>query len=468
MTTEVLDRLRAIVGDEAVVTGDEAATHLVDWRAVYTGEALAVVHPASTDEVSAVVSWCGAHGVAVVSQGGNTSLSGGATPASSRPTIVLSTRRMRRVVAVEPDRYTITVEAGCTIEQVQDAARAVDRAFAPDWGSRGTATVGGGISTNAGGMNVLRFGTMREHILGVEVVLPDGRVWDGRRALRKDSTGYDLKQLFIGAEGTLGVITQAVLALQPAEPHVASGFAALHDLGDLTALFSLGRRLAAASMSAFELVPELGLASVCSAMGLPRPLDTTAEWYVLVRFASAAPVEEQLASFLAAGVERGYLVDAVVAASPEQEQRLWTIRDELNGARRFALHGDAVKMDAAVPIDRAVELIDGARTLAAEIAPGNVVYAFGHVGDGNVHLYVVPRDESVLDEFAALRPRLTLALDELTIGLGGTLSAEHGVGRELRERIVGQKSAIELELMRAVKHAIDPDHVMNPGILFAD
>jgi FAD/FMN-containing dehydrogenase len=468
-SADALAALHTIVGAEHVVSGDDAAPALVDWRGVYAGDAIAVVRPSTTADVAAVVRWCSTNGIAVVCQGGNTSLSGGATPASERPTIVLSLQRMRRVEAVDADRFTITVEAGCSIEQVQDAAAAAGLMFAPDWSARGTATVGGAIATNAGGMNVLRFGTMRAHVLGLEVVLPDGRVWNGLRALRKDSSGYDLKQLFVGSEGTLGVVTRAVLALQPAERHATSALGVLHDLADLAALFGLGRQHAADVLSAFELVPELGLASVCEAMSLPRPLATIGDWYVLVRFAGTAPVDERLGAFLVAAAERRLITDAVVAATPEQEARLWLIRDELNGTRRFALAAHGVKMDAAVPIDRIVELIGGAGAIAAELAPpGSIVYPFGHVGDGNVHLYVVPSGDDALDAFAACKPMLAAALDDLTIRLGGSLSAEHGVGRELRDRLDVQKSAIELELMRAIKRALDPANVMNPGILLTE
>ena len=313
----------------------------------------------------------------------------------SRPEVVLSMGRMNRIVSVDPDRWTITAEAGATIEAVQQAAAAANRLFAPDWGARGTATVGGAIATNAGGNNVLRYGSMRDNVLGLEAVLADGRVWDGLRALRKDSSGYDLKHLFIGAEGTLGVVTRAVLRLHPATPHVQSALAAISGLDRLMPLLELAAARCGGDVSAFELIPEVGLERVCEKFGLARPLAAHAEFYVLVRLASADPVSDQIAAFLTEASERGWVIDAVVAVTDEQEARLWTIRDELSPMFLWSQHEHGVKLDTAVPVDLFGPYHDEVRRIAAGLAPDALTYGFGHVGDGNIHLYVLHQPATI-------------------------------------------------------------------------
>ena len=464
--------LRSDLGPAGVLTGSDAAPYLTGQRGLFSGEALAVVRPASVDETSLVVRACAAHGVAIVPQGGNTGMSGGSVPAAvgdpptgegaPRSTIVLSTSRMNRIVSVNADRWTITAEAGVTIEALQQAAAAANRLFAPDWGARGTATVGGAVATNAGGNNVLRYGTMRDNVLGLEAVLADGQVWDGLRALRKDSSGYDLKQLFIGAEGTLGVVTRAVLRLHAATPHTQSALAAISGLASLMPLLELASARCGGDVTAFELVPDVGLARVCEKLGLSRPLQTRAEFYVLLRLASAEPVSERLGAFLAEASERGWVTDAAVAVTEEHTERLWTIRDELSPMFLWAQHEHGLKFDNAVPIDRLGPYHDEVRRIAAELAPGALTYGFGHVGDGNIHLYVLPTSDDQVEPFLAERDKLQERIDEATFRFGGTLSAEHGIGQLLRDRIRPQKPAVEWELMRTVKDALDPRGIMNP------
>ena len=476
--------LRSDLGPAGVLTGPDAAAYLTGQRGRFTGEALAVVRPASVAETARVVQACASAGVAIVPQGGNTGMSGGAVPAaagrsdasappdtggdgdrrgSQVPSIVLSMSRMNRIVSVDPDRWTITAEAGATIEAVQQAAAAANRLFGPDWGARGTATVGGAISTDAGGNNVVRYGTMREHVLGLEAVLADGRVWDGLRALRKDSSGYDLKQLFIGGEGTLGVVTRAVLRLHPATPHIQSALAAISGLDRLMPLLELATARCGGDVTAFELVPVVGLERVCEKFDLTRPLVTGEEFCVLVRLASAEPVSERLGAFLAEASERGWVRDAAMAVTEEQETRLWTIRDELSPMFLWAQHEHGVKLDTAVPIDRFGAYHDEVRRIAAELAPDALTYGFGHVGDGNLHMYVLPTSDDQVAPFLPVREELRERIDEATFAFGGTISAEHGIGQLLRERIKPQKPAIEWELMRAIKDALDPQGIMNPG-----
>ena len=479
MPMAFVDGLRSGLGEAAILTGADAAPYLTGQRGLYTGEALAVVRPASVDETARVVQACASAGVAIVPQGGNTGMSGGSVPAAaagpdpSAPpgasrdsrgpqSIVLSMSRMNRIVSVDPDRWTITAEAGATIEAVQQAAAAASRLFAPDWGARGTATVGGAIATNAGGNNVLRYGTMRDHVLGLEAVLADGRVWDGLRALRKDSSGYDLKHLFIGAEGTLGVVTRAVLRLHPATPHAQSALAAVSGLDSLMPLLELAEARCGGDVTAFELVPDVGLERACEKFGLTRPLETRAEFYVLVRLSSTESVSDRLGGFLDEASDSGWVTDAAVAVTDEHEERLWTIRDELPAMRLWDQHTHGVKLDTAVPIDRFGPYHDEVRRIAAELAPGALTYGFGHVGDGNVHMYVLPTSDDQVAPFLTVRDELQQRIDEATFAFGGTLSAEHGIGQLLRDRIRPQKPEVEWDLMRAVKNALDPQGIMNP------
>ena len=423
------------------------------------------MRPASVEETSLVVRACAVHGVAIVPQGGNTGMSGGAVPTATgtaRPSIVLSMSRMNRIESVDADRWTMTAEAGATIEALQHAAATANRLFAPDWGARGTATVGGAISTDAGGNNVLRYGNMRDNVLGLEAVLADGRVWDGLRALRKDSSGYDLKQLFIGAEGTLGVVTRAVLRLHPATPHTQSALAAISGLDRLMSLLELATSRCGSDVTAFELIPDVGVERVCEKLALARPLETRREFYVLVRLASAEPVSERLAAFLAEASERGWITDAAVAVTDEQESRLWTIRDELSPMFLWTQHEHGVKLDTAVPIDSLGGYHDEVGRIAADLAPDALTYGFGHVGDGNIHLYVLPTSDEQVEPFLSVRDQLQARIDEATFRFGGTLSAEHGIGQLLRDRIRPQKPAVEWDLMRAVKNALDPQGIMNP------
>ena len=459
--SDLIADLEAIVGASGVLQGGDLAPALVDRRGVYRGKAVALVRPRTTREVSDIVKRCAGAGAVIVTQGGNTGMSGGATPTATGPTVIVSLTRMTTIESVDADRQSATVEAGVTIQAIQEAAAAVERLFAPDWGARGTATIGGAVSTNAGGINVLQFGTMREHILGLEVVLADGRVWNGLRALRKDSSGYDLKQLFIGAEGTLGIVTRAVVRLLPAFRHQQSALAALSGLEALGPMFAMARARAHGGLTAFELIPDRGMEAITTKFGRGRPLPTSSEWYALVRFAASEPVTDSLAAFLAEASEAGLVTDAVVAATPDQEENLWLIRDEILPGQVFDNHLSGLKMDTAVPLDRIEAYITGTRALAAQIAPGSIHYAFGHVGDGNLHTYIIPAsgDEHA---FLGIRPELRDAVDELTWELGGTLSAEHGVGQELRGRIAGQKDATEIDLLHGLKDLLDPGGLFNP------
>lgn len=468
MTEQPIAELTEIVGPANVLTDADAESLLVDWRNVHHGKALAVVRPGNTSEVAALMKWCDFNDVVVVTQGGNTGLSGGQIPKNERPTIVLSLQRMKQIETVDAEGWTMTVQAGVTIEAMQQAAAEVDRLFPPDWGARGSATIGGAIATDAGGNNVVRYGNMRDQIMGLEVVLADGEVWDGLRALRKDSSGYDLKQLFVGSEGTLGVVTRAVVKLHPATQYEQTALAALTGLDQLMDLFALTKEVAADEVVAFELMPENGMQRACELFDLTHPMPGAADFYALIKLASTRPITDQLTELLSSATTNGLITDAVVAATADQEKSLWTIREELPPARLYEHHGAGVKMDTAVPIEKMAEFHDTVRAIAIELVPDAVAYGFGHVGDGNLHMNVLPLADSQLETFKQVKPELMRRVDEATFALRGTLSAEHGVGRDLRDRIGAQKPDIEWKLMRSIKSAFDPNNRLNPGVLLPD
>ncbi len=463
--TDLVDQLREAVGSKSVFDPADLPSATTDVRGIYQGAAVSIVRPATTDEVAAVVRVCSDHGAAIVTQGGNTGRSGGSVPVDDefgRPTVIVLLDRMNKIEAISPDGFWATVEAGVTVEELQTAASTAGLMFAPDWGARGTATIGGAVSTNAGGINVLAFGPIRDHILGLEVVFPDGRTWDGLRALRKDSSGYDIKQLIIGSEGTLGIVTRVTVKLLPAISHESTAMAAIVSISDLAEITKLARSGTNGTLTALELMPEIGVAAVVDKFGWPRPLDTRADWYLLIRYGGSDPVGNDLAEFLQRAVDGGLLTDAVIADSRRQEENLWLLRDEMAPPGLMPHHKLALKMDAAVPIDRVADYIGAVEATCRDLAPSAAPYMFGHVGDGNIHIYVLPIDSDI-DAFLDIKPALIRALDQHTWDMGGTISAEHGIGQELVDRIVGQKPAIEFEMMRNIKRLFDPDNLLNPG-----
>lgn len=453
-----LHNIKSMLGPAGWLDGPDTAPYLIDFFRRTEGPALLVARPAAVEEVSELLRQCSAAGIAVVTQGGNTGMCGGAVPNTLRPTILLSMQRMNRLISVDPVCYTVTAEAGCIIQTVQEAAAAANRLFAPDWGGRGTATVGGAISTNAGGINVLRYGNTREQVLGLEVVLPDGRVWDGLRSLRKDSSGYDLKQLFIGGEGSLGVVTKAVMRLHPRPQRVQTLFGAVTELDRLMELFVAARDILAESLSAFELIPgstyEMALHQNAA---LRRPLDKRSDWYVLVRASGNDDITARLEAFFAAAAEAGLLLDASLANSQAQEANLWTIRDEIPAG--MVLKGKMLKWDASVPIDRIIPFLHEVEATADRIQPGTTTYAFGHIGDGNLHLSIFPRADTDKAGFAAMES----AVDQVIWSYRGSICAEHGIGALNHDRIRGQKPDIEFEMMGRIRALFDPQGMLNPG-----
>lgn len=448
----LLASLADVVGARHVLADPaELAPYCTDWRRRYSALALAVVRPATTAEVAAVVRCCAQAGVAIVPQGGNTGLAGGAVPAGTGSEVVLSLARLARIRALDQADGTLVAEAGCVLARVQEAAQAAGWYFPVSLAAEGSCTVGGIVSTNAGGVNVLRYGSTREQVLGLEVVLPDGRVWDGLRRLRKDNSGYDLKQLYIGAEGTLGVVTAAALRLRPRPGATATAWLALASPAAALALLGRLQSELGEAASAFELLSRRCLEAVLAHAPAAHadPLPAPHPWYVLAEFeALAARVEAVLAD----AMRDGLLADGALAQSHAQAAAFWRLRETIPEAQ-FA----NVKHDVSVPVSRVPELIERAEAALARSFAEAVSYVFGHVGDGNLHYNVGPA--SLLER----RAEVNGLLHDIVESLGGSISAEHGIGQAKRAELRRRRSAVELELMQAVKRALDPRGLLNPG-----
>ena len=466
MSDELNARLRTIVGAANVLEAEaDMAPFLSDWRGRYHGRARAVVRPRDTAEVAAVVAACAQAGVAMVPQGGNTGLCGGATPLVDGAAVVISLARMNRIRALDADNDTLTVEAGCTLAAVQEAAQAAGRLFPLSLASEGSCLIGGNLSTNAGGVQVLRYGNTRELVLGLEVVLPDGRVWDGLRGLRKDNTGYDLKQLFIGAEGTLGIVTAAVLKLFPAIRSRATAWVAVPDPRAAVRLLGMLRAACGERVSAFEIVGRTALGLVLQHIpGARDPLAGAPAWSVLVELSDPdvdAPLDAQLQAVLGEACAQGLAADAAVAASAAQAQALWALREDISEAQR--IEGVSIKHDVSVPVSRIPEFLERAGAALAARWPDVRVVAFGHIGDGNLHYNLSKPAADDNAAFIARTAEVNLVVHDLVSELGGSISAAHGLGQLKREEVLRYKPALEMELMRRVKQAFDPAGLMNPG-----
>ena len=446
-----------IVGAANVLTREEdTAAYFTDWRRQYSASAEAVVRPASTAEVARVVALCAREGVSVVPQGGNTGLCGGSVPTGRGREVLLSLSRMRRIRSLDPLNDTITVEAGCVLADVQRAAADAGRLFPVSLAAEGSCQIGGNLSTNAGGVNVLRYGGARDQVLGLEVVLADGRVWNGLRGLRKDNTGYDLKQLFLGAEGTLGVITAAVLRLHPKPSATVTAWLALADPRAAVRLLGLLHERLGERVSAFELISQNCLDAVLRHVAdLRAPLAAAHPWYVLCEIADSgtqASLAERVERALGDCAEGGTLADAVIAQSVEQARALWRIRESIPEAQFTN-----VKHDVAVAVSRTPDFIELASARLRARFPQADIYAFGHVGDGNIHYNVGPA------ALVAERPAVNGIVYQVVAELAGSISAEHGLGQLKREEIRAHKDPLEMELMRRIKETFDPAGVMNPG-----
>jgi FAD/FMN-containing dehydrogenase len=456
--------LRQIVGESRVLTtAADIAPYCTDWRGRYSGAASCVVLPGNTEEVAAVVRACADTGAAIVPQGGNTGLCGGATPIGGE--VVISLTRLNRIRAVDADNNSITVEAGCTLHAVQQAAQEIDRLFPLSLAAEGSATIGGNLSTNAGGVQVLRYGNARELALGLEVVLADGRIWNGLRGLRKDNTGYDLKHLFIGAEGTLGLITAATLKLFPRPRARATAWAAAPDPAAAVSLLGRLRDAAGDNVTAFEIVGRPALELVLRHIpGARDPLPDRPEWQVLIELSGARDdLAATLEQVLQQATEAAVVVDAVVAASEAQTAALWALRENVSEAQK--IEGVSIKHDIAVPVSRIAEFIERADAALLAAFPHVRIVCFGHIGDGNLHYNLSRPDAQSNAGFIAQTEAVNRIVHDLVHELGGSISAEHGLGQLKREEVLRYKSATEMDMMRAVKLALDPRRLMNPGKL---
>jgi FAD/FMN-containing dehydrogenase len=461
-------KLRDIVGAENVLLDPDAmAPYLTDWRHRYTGRAQAIVRPASTAEVAAVVSACAATGTPIVPQGGNTGLVGGATPDESGTAIVLSLTRMNRVRAVDTDNDTITVEAGCILQNVQETARTHGRLFPLSLAAEGSCTIGGNLATNAGGTQVLRYGNTRDVALGLEAVLADGSVCDGLRGLRKDNTGYDLRNLLIGSEGTLGIITAATLKLFPLPLAQVTALAALPSLRAAVSLLNRARAAAGPGLTAFEVMSDVCLQR--AVRELPRlrmPLAVDKPWFALLELSdheSEAHARELLERLLGAAFEAGDVTDAAVAQSLTESRAMWALREGIPEAHAKA--GGNVKHDIALPVSAIAEFVE--RTNAALAARFEWIQpsVFGHLGDGNLHYNMATRDGVPVAAAFAHQEEINRIVHDAVAARGGSISAEHGVGQLKRDELPLYKSAAEIAAMRAIKRALDPHGLLNPGKL---
>jgi FAD/FMN-containing dehydrogenase len=458
-----MNELKTAVGPKGWAQDPAAlAPFLTEWRGRWTGETPIMLSPASAAETARIVSICAAAGIGITPQGGNTGLVGGATPQGE---ILLSMRRMNAVRSVDPLNDAMTLEAGVTLLAAQEAARGADRLFPLSLGAEGTATVGGAISTNAGGVAVLRYGMMRDLVLGIEAVTPDGRIYEGLRTLRKDNTGYDLKQLFIGAEGTLGVVTAATLKLFPRPAARAVAFAAIDDVAAAVRLLALAKRESGGAVTGFEILPLPVMQLVLTHMDKVRdPFPAPHPWYALIEmsFGREEGGRETMESALAAGAEAGLVRDAVIAQSEADAAAFWRLRELAPEAEKA--DGPAVKHDVSVPVAAMPDLYEQGCAAVARVAPEGRVLCFGHAGDGNFHFNIGAPKENA-DVFWAKREAITEAVHGAAAALGGSISAEHGVGVMKKAEIARRKSAVEMDMMRAVKRALDPHNIMNPRVM---
>lgn len=470
MTTTHIDRLTAIVGKANCLTGEnDKAPYTIDYRKVHSGQALAVVRPADTQQVSQVMSYCYDHGIAVVPQGGNTSLLGGAVPTSDDGgihCIVLSLSRLNKVRSIDPTNDTMVVDAGVTLSNARAASEEVERLFPLRIGSEGSCQIGGNLATNAGGTAVLRYGNMRDLVLGLEVVLPNGDVWNGLRALRKDNTGYDLKQLFIGSEGTLGVITAAVLKLFPQPRATATALVATKNPATALALLVHLKKRLGNEVTAFELISGPAMKLVRDYLRDDEPLfDQHHDWMVLAETSSQGDYQDLADTFhtaLTDGFDAGLIKDALLATSEAQAHRFWRLREEISDAQTRA--GGSVRCDISVPLSAIPEFIAEATAQVLHLEPAARMVVYGHMGDGNVHFNPLRPEKRPAEEFVSkLGAKITAAVDNLAMSVCGSISAEHGVGIAKRDELLNVKCEVELLTSWRIKQALDPKNLLNPG-----
>ncbi|MFT0533623.1 FAD-binding oxidoreductase [Castellaniella hirudinis] len=465
---EHLDALRAVVGAAQVLTGADAQGYEVDWRERYRGRALAVVRPAHVDEVAAVVRYCAQAGLPVIPQGGNTGLCGGATPDDSGRAVIVSLQRLNQIRHIDTDNDTMDVEAGCILQSVQQAARDAGRLFPLSLAAEGSCTIGGNLATNAGGTQVLRYGNMRELTLGLEVVTAQGDIWHGLRGLRKDNTGYDLRDLYIGSEGTLGIITAATLKLHPLPVARCTALLALDSIASAIAVLGRARAGLGPSLTGFELMAGNCLQAVVRCFPQQRlPFDGPSAdlpWYALLEISdseSEAHARERFEVVVGDALEAGEVQDAVIAESMAQSHALWHLRESIPLAEKEM--GKSIKHDVSIPVSRMAEFVEHTNVALQAAFPGIVNVIFGHLGDGNLHYNVARGTDWAEGALLARQDDVYALVHDRVHAVGGSISAEHGVGQLKRDALPLYKDPVEMALMRRIKGALDPDGVMNPG-----
>jgi FAD/FMN-containing dehydrogenase len=466
--TSLLDAIRAIVGDRGILTDvSDTTPYSEDWRHLYQGRTSAVVRPGTTEELAAVVTLCARFGTPIVPQGGNTSMVGGAVPNEDGSEIILSTARLNRIRDLDPADMTLTIEAGVTLKAAQIEAATQGCLLPLSISSEGTAQIGGVLAVNAGGNNTVRYGNARDLVLGLEVVLPDGAIWNGLRRLRKDNTGYCLRQLFVGSEGTLGIITAAVLKLVPQPKEIAVALCGLDSPEAALSLFTRFQTHDAASISAFELMSGLGMSFVLK--HIPNtilPLAAPAPFYALIELASARPaagLREMLETILATALEDGIVQDAAIGQSDAQRTAIWRLREEHSEGQKR--EGASVKNDVSVPVSKVPAFIRKATAACEALMPGVRVVPFGHMGDGNIHFNLEQPEGSDAAWFLAQDHAIMDAVNEVVRAYDGSFSAEHGIGKLKPYMMPDWRGGVELALMQRIKSAIDPMGLMNPGKL---
>jgi FAD/FMN-containing dehydrogenase len=465
-SSAAIEELKAALGNGGwLESPEELAPYLDDFRRLYHGATPVVLLPRSVEQVAKILSICNRDEIAVVPHGGNTSYCGGATPDESGTQIVVSMRRLNRVRLIDADNNSMIVEVGCTLAAAQAAAREANRLFPLSLGSEGTAQIGGNLSTNAGGTAVLRYGMMRDLVLGLEVVLADGRVLSALKSLRKDNTGYDVKSLFVGAEGTLGIITAASLKLFPAAADSATALVGVDSPDQALTLLAQLRSAAGDQITSFELMPRIAVElTVKYVPGVANPLEFDCAWYLLVELSSPNP-HQNLAALLTAELESaaaaGMIKDAMPANSLAQAQAMWKLRESVPEAQRR--HGASIKHDVSVPVSSIPALIERGQALAQRLAPEGDVVSYGHAGDGNLHFNLSQKPGADLARFLSRAHDLEQAMFDLVESLGGSISAEHGIGRLKAAEFARRADPVELAVMRDLKRALDPKGILNPG-----
>jgi FAD/FMN-containing dehydrogenase len=459
--------LRSLLGEDAVLTASaDTEAFEIDHRRLYHGRALAIVLPHSVEQVAALVRWCNRQRIGLVPQGGNTGYCGGATPDESGQQLVVSLRRLNRIRQVDAANFSLTAEAGCVLAQIQQAADAAERFFPLSLGSEGSCQIGGNLSTNAGGLNVVRYGMTRELVLGIEAVLPDGTLFEGLKSLRKDNTGYDLKSLLIGAEGTLGIITAATLKLWPKMRSSATALLGLAEPAAALELLGLLRSAAGEHLSSFELMPRVAIElAVRFVAGVRDPLERPYPWYLLCELTSSSEqgLEALLEQTLAQAMERSLVLDAALANSERVRSEFWHLREHIPEAQRRA--GPSLKHDISVPVASLPEFIREASLWVQEHVPEGVLVCYGHAGDGNLHFNINQIGPGTGAAFSAREPEIRRAIHDLVARYHGSISAEHGIGRLKREELQRYAPPGALAAMRTIKQALDPNGIMNPGKL---